>query len=41
MVLALELAKEYYHIQDVVVVHTRGPEWIPDKFNTDQMFVIE
>jgi len=41
MVLALEPAKEYYHIQDMVVVRARGPEWISDKFNTDQMFVIE
>jgi Xaa-Pro aminopeptidase len=41
MVLALEPAKEYYHIQDMVVVRARGPEWISDKFKTDQMFVIE
>jgi Xaa-Pro aminopeptidase len=41
MVLALEPAKEYYHIQDMVVVRARGPEWISDMFNTDQMFVIE
>ncbi len=41
MVLALEPAREYYHIQDMVVVRARGPQWISDKFATDQMFVIE
>jgi len=41
MVLALEPAKEYYHIQDMIVVRAGGPQWISDKFNTDQMFVIE
>jgi len=41
MVLALEPAKDYYHIQDMVVVRARGPQWISDKFKTDQMFVIE
>ena len=39
--LALEPAREYYHIQDMVVVRARGPELISDKFATDQMFVIE
>jgi Xaa-Pro aminopeptidase len=41
MVLALEPAKDYYHIQDMIVVRARGPELISDKFATDQMFVIE
>jgi len=41
MVLALEPAKDYYHIQDMVVVRARGPQWISDKFKTEQMFVIE
>src|SRR5919108_4790532 len=41
MVLALEPAKDYYHIQDMVVVRPRGPQLISDKFATDQMFVID
>jgi Xaa-Pro aminopeptidase len=41
MVLALEPAKDYYHIQDMVVVRARGPQWISDTFKTEQMFVIE
>lgn len=41
MVLALEPHKDYWHIQDMVVVRARGPELISDKFSTDQMFVIE
>lgn len=41
MVLALEPAKDYYHIQDMIVVRARGPELISDKFATDQMFVID
>lgn len=40
MVLALEPHKDYWHIQDMVVVRARGPELISDKFSTDQMFVI-
>ena len=40
MVLALEPAKDYYHIQDMVVVRAGRPEWISDKFKTEQMFVI-
>jgi len=39
MVLALEPAKDYYHIQDMVVVRAaRAVD--SDKFATDQMFVI-
>jgi len=41
MVLALEPARDYYHIQDMVVVRAGAPELISDKFATDQMFVIE
>ncbi len=41
MVLALEPAKGYYHIQDMVVVRAGAPELLSDKFATDQMFVIE
>ena len=41
MVLALEPARDYYHIQDMIVVRARGPEWISDKFKTEEMFVIE
>jgi len=41
MVLALEPAREYYHIQDMIVVRAHGPEWISDKFKTEEMFVIE
>jgi Xaa-Pro aminopeptidase len=40
MVLALEPAKDYYHIQDMVVVRAGRPEWISDKFATDEMFVV-
>jgi Xaa-Pro aminopeptidase len=41
MVLALEPAKDYYHIQDMVVVRAGAPQLISDKFATDQMFVID
>ena len=41
MVLALEPHKDYWHIQDMVVVRAGGPELISDKFSTDRMFVIE
>jgi Xaa-Pro aminopeptidase len=40
MVLALEPAKDYYHIQDMVVVRAGAPQWLSDKFKTEQMFVI-
>ena len=40
MVLALEPAKDYYHIQDMVVVRAGKPEWISDKVKTEQMFVV-
>jgi Xaa-Pro aminopeptidase len=41
MVLALEPHKDFWHIQDMVVVRAAGPQLISDKFSTDQMFVIE
>jgi Xaa-Pro aminopeptidase len=41
MVLALEPHKDFWHIQDMVVVRAGGPQLISDKFSTDQMFVIE
>lgn len=41
MVLALEPHKDYWHLQDMVVVRERGPELISDKMSTDQMFIIE
>ena len=41
MVLALEPARDYYHIQDMIVVRAFGPEWISSKFRTEEMFVIE
>jgi len=28
-------SRECYHIQDMVVVCARGPDWISDNFNTD------
>jgi len=40
MVLALEPHKEYWHIQDMVVVRKDGPELISDKFPTDEPFVV-
>jgi Xaa-Pro aminopeptidase len=40
MVLALEPAREYYHIQDMIVVRAGAPQLISDKFATDQMFVV-
>lgn len=41
MVLALEPHRDYWHLQDLVVVREQGPELISDRFSTDQMFVIE
>lgn len=40
MVLALEPHRDYWHLQDMVVVRKNGPELISDKFSTDQMFII-
>jgi len=41
MVLALEPHKDFWHIQDLLVVRARGPQLISDKLATDEMFVIE
>lgn len=41
MVLAIEPCREYWQIQDMVVVRKDGPELISDKFSTKQMFIIE
>jgi Xaa-Pro aminopeptidase len=41
MVLALEPHRDYWHIQDMVVVRAGGPQLISDKFSTDEMFVID
>lgn len=41
MVLALEPARDFYHIQDMVVVRAGGPQLISDKLATDRMLVIE
>lgn len=40
MVLALEPAKGYWHIQDMIVVRDGAPELISDKFPTDDPFII-
>ena len=40
MVLALEPAKGYWHIQDMIVVKDGAPELISDKFPTDEPFII-
>jgi hypothetical protein len=41
MVLALEPHKDFWHIQDMVVVRAGAPQVISDQFATDEMFVIE
>lgn len=42
MVLAIEPpAKDYWHLQDMVVVRRGRPELISDTFPTEQMFIIE
>ena len=41
MVLALEVAKRYWHIQDLLVVRKDGSELISDKFSTDEIFIVE
>jgi len=40
MVLALEPRKDYWHIQDMVVVRNGGPELLSCKFDTDEPFVV-
>jgi Xaa-Pro aminopeptidase len=41
MVLALEPHKDFWHLQDMVVVREGGPELISAKFSTEQMFIVE
>jgi Xaa-Pro aminopeptidase len=41
MVLAMEPQKDYWHLQDMILVRDAGPLLLSDKFSTDQMFVIE
>lgn len=41
MVLALEPYREYWHIQDLVVVRQHGPELLSDKFSIEELFTIE
>lgn len=41
MVLAIEPQKDYWHLQDLVLVRDVGPQLISDRFSTDQMFVVE
>src|SRR5262249_37448818 len=41
MVLAMEPQKDYWHLQDMIVVRETGPQLLSDKFSTDQMCVIQ
>ena len=41
MVLALEPHVGYWHLQDLVLVTTDGPHLLSDRFNTDDMLVID
>ncbi|HXH12381.1 MAG TPA: Xaa-Pro peptidase family protein [Alphaproteobacteria bacterium] len=41
MVLALEPHVGYWHLQDLMVVTQDGPQLLSDRFNTDDMFVID
>ena len=41
MVLALEPHVGYWHLQDLIVVTKDGPQLLSDRFNTDDMFVID
>lgn len=40
MVLAIEPYREYWHIQDLVVVRKDGPQLLSDKFSIDELFTI-
>ena len=40
MVLAMEPRIAYWHLQDLILVTKEGPEFLSDRFNTDEMFVI-
>jgi len=41
MVLALEPHVGHWHLQDLIVITTDGPQLLSDRFNTDDMFVID
>ena len=41
MVLAMEPQKDYWHLQDMILVREAAPQLLSDKFSTDQMFLIE
>jgi Xaa-Pro aminopeptidase len=41
MVLALEPHVGYWHLQDLIVITRDGPQLLSDRFNTDDMFVID
>jgi Xaa-Pro aminopeptidase len=41
MVLALEPHVGHWHLQDLIVVTKDGPQLLSDRFNTDDMFVID
>jgi Xaa-Pro aminopeptidase len=40
MVLAVEPITERWYLQDMIVVRKTSPEWLSDRFPTDEMFVI-
>jgi Xaa-Pro aminopeptidase len=40
MVLAVEPYRDYWHIQDIVLVRKNGPLLLSDKFQTEEMFII-
>lgn len=41
MVLALEPYREYWHLQDLIVVRKNGPELLSAKFSIEELFVID
>ncbi len=41
LVLALEPHVGSWHLQDLVLVTSEGPQLLSDRFNTDDIFVIE
>ena len=40
MVLAMEPQKDYWHLQDLILLRATGPQLISDKFSTDEIFVV-
>lgn len=40
MVLAVEPITERWYLQDMIVVRKGGPQWLSDKFPTDEIFVV-